>query len=109
MPLAPSSALSEIGDVKSALHLDPARELVDAVGSTEGSDYAHAFERSASEHPVRTADGGFVLGLRAHILRGAEGLLHQDPSIDLEDIMPVKAKARALKIRARLAGEKGRV
>jgi len=97
------------GDVKSALHLDPARELVDAVGSTEGSDYAHAFERSASEHPVRTADGGFVLGLRAHILRGAEGLLHQDPSIDLEDIMPVKAKARALKIRARLAGEKGRV
>lgn len=95
-------------DVSTALHSDPSRDLVDAVAASEGVEYEHAFERSTVK-PVETAEGGFVLGLRQHILRGAEGLLHQDPSIDLEDLMAIKSKARANKLRARLAADRTRL
>lgn len=77
----------------SAAH-DPSADLKDALDLVSGPDYEHAYEKGAPA-PVETEDGGFLLGLRDHLLRGAEGLVHQDPAIDLSDLASIKAKARA--------------
>mmetsp|Transcript_15900 Transcript_15900/g.47425 ORF Transcript_15900/g.47425 Transcript_15900/m.47425 type:complete len:331 (+) Transcript_15900:174-1166(+) len=77
----------------SAAH-DPSADLKDALDAVSGPDYRHAYEKGAPG-PVETPEGGFLLGLRDHLLRGADGLVHADPAIDLSDLASVKAKARA--------------
>lgn len=77
----------------SAAH-DPSADLKDALDAVSGPEYRHAYEKGAPG-PVETAEGGFLLGLRDHLLRGADGLVHQDPAIDLSDLASIKAKARA--------------
>ena len=53
--------------------------------------------------PVATA-GGFLLNLRAHVMRGADGLLHQNPAMDVEDVLAVKARTKQAKLAARGVG-----
>ena len=69
-----------------------------------GGAYEHAYERADVESgPVATA-GGFLLNLRAHVMRGADGLLHQNPAMDVEDVLAVKARAKQAKLAARGVG-----
>ena len=57
-------------------------------GGPAGGAYEHAYERADVEsRPVATA-GGFLLNLRAHAMRGADGLLHQNPAMDVETPWP---------------------
>jgi len=94
-----------LGRVAGALDAQPDLDLVDAVeaGAANGK-YEHAYERADVEGgPVATA-GGFLLNLRAHVMRGADGLLHQNPAMDVEDVLAVKARAKQAKLAARGVG-----
>jgi len=94
-----------LGRVAGALDAQPDLDLVDAVeaGAAPGK-YEHAYERADVEGgPVATA-GGFLLNLRAHVMRGADGLLHQNPAMDVEDVLAVKARTKQAKLAARGVG-----
>lgn len=94
-----------LGRVAGALDAQPDLDLVDAVeAGAAGGTYEHAYERADVESgPVATA-GGFLLNLRAHVMRGADGLLHQNPAMDVEDVLAVKARAKQAKLAARGVG-----
>ena len=94
-----------LGRVAGALDAQPDLDLVDAVeAGAAGGAYEHAYERADVESgPVATA-GGFLLNLRAHVMRGADGLLHQNPAMDVEDVLAVKARAKQAKLAARGVG-----
>ena len=82
--------------------IGPADAAVEA-GAANGK-YEHAYERADVEGgPVATA-GGFLLNLRAHVMRGADGLLHQNPAMDVEDVLAVKARTKQAKLAARGVG-----
>ena len=94
-----------LGRVAGALDAQPDLDLVDAVeAGAAGGAYEHAYERADVESgPVATA-GGFLLNLRAHVMRGADGLLHQNPAMDVEDVLAVKARTKQAKLAARGVG-----
>ena len=93
-----------LGRVAGALDAQPDLDLVDAVEAGSAGKYEHAYERADVEGgPVATA-GGFLLNLRAHVMRGADGLLHQNPAMDVEDVLAVKARAKQAKLAARGVG-----
>lgn len=87
--------------VQGALEAQPELDLVDAVEAGAGLGYEHAHERADLEgQPVATT-GGFLLNLRAHVLRGADGLLHQNPEMDLDDIVSTKTRVKQAKLASR--------
>ena len=86
--------------VQGALEAQPELDLVDAVEAGAGLAYEHAHERADEHAPVATA-GGFLLNLRAHVLRGADGLLHQNPEMDLDDIVSTKTRVKQAKLASR--------
>merc|ERR1719321_2538299 len=93
-----------LGRVAGALDAQPDLDLVDAVEAGSAGKYEHAYERADVEGgPVATA-GGFLLNLRAHVMRGADGLLHQNPAMDVEDVLAVKARTKQAKLAARGVG-----
>jgi len=93
-----------LGRVAGALDAQPDLDLVDAVEAGAAGKYEHAYERADVEGgPVATA-GGFLLNLRAHVMRGADGLLHQNPAMDVEDVLAVKARTKQAKLAARGVG-----
>merc|ERR1719453_2026552 len=97
-----------LGRVAGALDAQPDLDLVDAVEAGSAGKYEHAYERADVEGgPVATA-GGFLLNLRAHVMRGADGLLHQNPAMDVEDVLAVKARTKQAKLAARGVGVRRR-
>ena len=93
-----------LGRVAGALDAQPDLDLVDAIEAGSAGKYEHAYERADVEGgPVATA-GGFLLNLRAHVMRGADGLLHQNPAMDVEDVLAVKARTKQAKLAARGVG-----
>ena len=86
--------------VQGALEAQPELDLVDAVEAGAGLAYEHAHERADEHAPVATA-GGFLLNLRAHVLRGADGLLHQNPEMALDDIVSTKTRVKQAKLASR--------
>lgn len=84
-------------DGSRVLHTSPEIDLKDALDLTEGRDYAHAYARPA-EAPTPTDDGAFVLNVNEYVTRGAEAFLHQDPAMNIADLVPIKARTRQSKL-----------
>ena len=82
-------------------HTSPEISLVDAVTLTEGLDYTHAYKRPQFE-PLQTKEGAFVLGVRDHLVKGNQDVLHQDPAIDIADLAAVKERTRLTKLNTKL-------